>query len=237
VTPLHRRATNALSKLHRHAIRKLAPGGSVRFFDPREFPWIAEVEADFHDIRADACRAMQGDLPIPKFSDISPRIDKPAELRTLVFHIYGREVEENCEHYPNTARALRKIPGMRTAMFSVLKAGIHVPPHEGPSAAVLRYHLGLVVPCTGSEIAIRVDNETRSWAEGQSMVFDDTFEHEVWNHTAHDRAILFVDFERPLSGPLAYMNRALLEAARYSPDVTELHTRAGDLAARGRARP
>jgi aspartyl/asparaginyl beta-hydroxylase (cupin superfamily) len=233
VKPLHRHATNSLSAVHRRAIRKLARNGNTRFFDPAEFPWVREIEAEFPKIRADVKRAMRGDLPLPKFSDISPRIDKPAELRTLVFQIYGREIKENCAHYPDTARVLRKIPGMRTAMFSVLKAGIHIPMHTGPSAAVLRYHLGLVVPSTDEEIAIHLDDEVRTWAEGKSMIFDDTFDHEVWNRTAQDRAILHVDFDRPLSGPLAVLNRALLRVARYFPDVTELQSRASRLASRG----
>ena len=77
---------------------------------------------------------------------------------------------------------------MKTAFFSILAPGKHLPPHRGPYKGVMRYHLGLLIPEPAEQCGIRVDTETRHWAEGESMIFDDTFEHEAWNDTdAHPR--------------------------------------------------
>jgi aspartyl/asparaginyl beta-hydroxylase (cupin superfamily) len=39
--------------------------------------------------------------------------------------------------------------------------------------------------------------ETRSWGEGECLVFDDTVEHEAWNRSAKTRVVLLLDFLRP----------------------------------------
>ena len=53
------------------------------------------------------------------------------------------------------------------------------------------------------------------------MVFDDTFDHEVWNDTDETRVVLFVDFLRPLPEPDSMINRAIIKAIGYSPFVLD----------------
>jgi ornithine lipid ester-linked acyl 2-hydroxylase len=101
---------------------------------------------------------------------------------------------------PETTQLVRGIPGLTTAMFSILAPGKRVPPHQGPHAGVLRYHLALQVPQPVDRCGIRVGTEVRHWAEGRSLIFDDTYEHEVWNDTGGTRVVPFVDFVRPLRG-------------------------------------
>jgi aspartate beta-hydroxylase len=42
-----------------------------------------------------------------------------------------------------------------------------------------------------------VGTETRWWEEGKCLVFDDSFDHEVWNLSHKPRAVLLVDFWHP----------------------------------------
>jgi ornithine lipid ester-linked acyl 2-hydroxylase len=42
-----------------------------------------------------------------------------------------------------------------------------------------------------------VADETRTWNEGQCLVFDDTSEHEAWNRGASTRVVLLLDFKAP----------------------------------------
>ena len=44
----------------------------------------------------------------------------------------------------------------------------------------------------------RVGGETREWHEGRGFVFDDTHEHEAWNHGEETRVVLIVDIWNPL---------------------------------------
>ena len=50
------------------------------------------------------------------------------------------------------------------------------------SNAKLRAHVGLFVSdaSAASLSGIRVGEEIRKWSQGQVIIFDDSFEHEVW---------------------------------------------------------
>jgi beta-hydroxylase len=108
---------------------------------------------------------------------------------------------------------------MKTAMFSILAPGKHVPPHRGPYKGVLRYHLALLVPQPRNRCRIRIADQLRHFEEGKSLLFDDTFVHEVWNESSGHRAVLFVDIVRPLPWPLSWMNRLAIWAISRSPFV------------------
>jgi beta-hydroxylase len=110
-------------------------------------------------------------------------------------------------------------------MFSILSPGKHIPPHGGPYKGVLRYHLGLIVPGVPGSCRIRVGNDVRPWAEGKSLVFDDTFEHEAWNDSDGTRVVLFVDFKRPLEGVARVFNNVVLKLIGFSPFVQDAKLR------------
>ena len=114
---------------------------------------------------------------------------------------------------------------MKTAMFSILAAGKHIPNHRGPYKGVLRHHLGLIVPEPAADCRIRVGDEIRHWTEGGSLVFDDTYDHEVWNDTDGERVVLFLDVVRPLTGVAAHINTALLWLIAHSPLIADARRR------------
>ena len=122
---------------------------------------------------------------------------------------------------PETWRILQKIPGMKSAMFSIFEPGKHLPPHRGPYNGVLRFHLGLVVPDQPDKIGIRIDKEVCHWKEGEALIFDDAYEHEAWNHSDSVRVVLFVDFEKPLTFPANLTNKAVLNLAVFTPFIRE----------------
>jgi beta-hydroxylase len=118
-------------------------------------------------------------------------------------------------------RLIEAVPGMNTAFFSIISAGKHIPPHRGPFKGVVRHHLGLVVPEPRERCRIRVGSEVRHWEEGRSLVFDDTYEHEVWNDTDGLRVVLFLDVVRPLRFPVNLLNRLILFLIAHSPFVRD----------------
>ncbi len=63
---------------------------------------------------------------------------------------------------------------------------------------ILRSHLGLIIPKDREKCRIRVGDEICVWQPGEIFVFDDTYEHEVWNDTDEERVILLFDFDRPM---------------------------------------
>lgn len=75
-----------------------------------------------------------------------------------------------------------------------MEGGTKVWPHCGPTNCRLRGHLGLIVP---PDPRIKVGNETRAWKRGKFIIFDDSFEHEVWYEGSGFRLVLIVDFWHP----------------------------------------
>ena len=100
---------------------------------------------------------------------------------------------------PATSKILEDFSQAHTALhgsayFSLLAPRTHIKRHCGPTNARLRLHLGLVVP---DGCSIRVGDEVRTWVEGRCLLFDDSFEHEVWNDADEERLVLIVDVWHP----------------------------------------
>ena len=74
----------------------------------------------------------------------------------------------------------------------------------------MRCHLGLRVPQHAEKCWIRVDDQVCHWQEGQCLLFDDTYEHEVLNDTPEYRAVLFIDLDRPMDRVGSWFNRFVL---------------------------
>uniref|UniRef100_A0A4W3JRY2 Aspartate beta-hydroxylase n=1 Tax=Callorhinchus milii TaxID=7868 RepID=A0A4W3JRY2_CALMI len=111
----------------------------------------------------------------------------------------GRKNENSCKHVPRTCALLEKFPestGCKRGQvkYSIMQPGTHVWPHTGPTNCRLRMHLGLVIP---KGCRIRCANDTREWKEGKVVIFDDSFEHEVWQDANSYRLIFIVDVWHP----------------------------------------
>lgn len=85
------------------------------------------------------------------------------------------------------------------SFFSTLHPRSRINAHCAPMNFRLRLHLPLIVPSNAEsdKVGIRVGSATRKWVPGQALVFDDAFEHEVWNETDHARVLLLVDLWHP----------------------------------------
>ncbi|WP_216639700.1 aspartyl/asparaginyl beta-hydroxylase domain-containing protein [Mycobacterium sp. 1164966.3] len=196
--------------------------GDQEFFENKDFPWVETVEADWRKVRAELDALLPYAADMPNFQDISKDqigLTQDDGWKTFFFYAYGIKAAANCRRCPETAKLLKKMPGMKTAFFSILAPGKHLPPHHGAYKGVLRLHLGLLVPEPAEMCAIRVGSQTRHWEEGRVMIFDDTFEHEAWNRTDGMRAILFVDIVRPMRFPANVLNQVATWAIALSPFV------------------
>jgi ornithine lipid ester-linked acyl 2-hydroxylase len=196
--------------------------GLEPFLDPAQFAWVAELEARWQDIRAELEPLLARHAELPNFQDISidqRRLSSDDRWKTYFFYAFGVRADGNCARCPQTAQALESVPGMTTAMFSILSPHKAIPEHRGPYKGVLRYHLGLVVPEDAAGCGIEVGGVVARWEEGRSLVFDDTYRHRAWNDTDDLRVVLFLDVIRPLRGPASWVNRAVIKAIALSPYV------------------
>jgi beta-hydroxylase len=198
--------------------------GDATFFPLERFPWVRHIEQNWEVIRDEAERLLDDREALANFQDISKdqiEITDDDQWKTFFLYGYGFEAKLGVEMCPRTAALMREIPGMKTAMISILSPRKHILDHRGPYKGVLRYHLGLIVPKDAEACRIRVGDDVRHWEEGKSLMFDDTFNHEVWNDTDETRVVLFVDVMRPLPFPDSLINELIVKAIGYSPFVLD----------------
>ena len=121
-----------------------------------EFAWTRELEAAWPEILSELRVVLKDRGLIPAFHEISPEqraITRDQSWKTYVLHAYGARANHNCRACPRTAAAVERIPGMKTAFFSILAGGKHIPAHRGPYKGLLRCHLGLIVPSPDARAA------------------------------------------------------------------------------------
>jgi len=161
---------------------------------------------------------------LPAFHELSAdvlAISNDHRWKSFVLTGYGFSSTNNIRQCPETWRICQGIPGLTTALFSILEPGKHLPAHRGPYNGVLRLHLGLIVPEPRERLGIRVDNQMYRWREGEVVIFDDAYEHEAWNDACDTRVVLFVDFRKPLRFPANLINWFLLHLAVFTPFIRE----------------
>lgn len=195
--------------------------------DKALFPWIAELERHWQAIRDEALRIRAQD--IPSLGDISfdhGRIAADRRWRAFFLKGYGYRMASNAARAPVTAALIEKVPGLVTANFSVMEAGGHIPRHWGMTKGMLTYHLALKAPKEREKCRMHIEEGERlhvmHWQDGQSFLFDDMFNHEVWNETDEDRYILLIQIKRPCRWRGNLIQEAFLKAVRHSRFVRDI---------------
>jgi aspartyl/asparaginyl beta-hydroxylase (cupin superfamily) len=165
-------------------------------------PALRQLERAYPRIRAEVDALLAQRTAMPCYHEVN----KPAtEISTategnwkvFMLELLGHRPQRNRARCPATCAALQRVPGVLQAFFSVLEPGKSVPLHDGPYVGYLRYHLGVRVPKDDPPL-IRVAGREYVWKEGEGVMFDDSWPHEVINRSREPRIVLIVDVPRPL---------------------------------------
>jgi len=181
---------------------------AIQFFDPAQFDWAERLEAATSAIRGELRGVLEthsGELrAYVNHNSVAPEANRELmgskDWSILPLCENGWLATKIVEHCPNTWEAVLRVPLPRisgwgpTVVFSVLRAGARIAPHNGMFNTRLICHLPLMVP---PGCRFRVGNEVREWEEGKLLIFDDTIEHEAWNDSDEDRIVLIFDIWRP----------------------------------------
>ncbi|SDA33002.1 aspartyl/asparaginyl beta-hydroxylase domain-containing protein [Sphingomonas sp. NFR15] len=205
--------------------RSLVPDQPV--MDKAYFAWIPELEAHWREIQAEAIAIRTEE--IPSLGDISfdhGRIAKDRRWKSLFLKGYGYRLTGNAARAPVTAALIERVPGLVTACFSVLEAGGQIPRHHGMTKGMLTYHLGLKVPAERTKCYMTIEEgdarHVLPWGEGESLLFDDLYNHQVANDTDEDRYILLIQIKRPCRGVANVIQNAFLFGVRHSRFVQDI---------------
>ncbi|WP_198962718.1 aspartyl/asparaginyl beta-hydroxylase domain-containing protein [Mangrovitalea sediminis] len=203
------------SAVNRYLARHIGGDSRPVYYDIDQYcPALHHLEAAYPAIRTEVETLLSEHLDMPEYHVVNPpakEISSTTAGRWNVFmlELLGYKLEDNLARCPETARVLERIPGKVQAFFSILEPGKSVPRHEGPYLGYLRYHLGIKVPRENPP-SIVVADQPYVWKEGEGVLFDDFWPHEVINHSSEPRVVLIVDIYRPLPVLPNLVNHALL---------------------------
>lgn len=196
--------------------------GPALHIDKKEhFPESRLLENNWQQIKAELDGAIRSGMLLPKFHQVDKAnhrisFDEGPAWRTIVLKAYDGWFPGNDDFFPETCYLLHQIPSVSTAMFSILEPHTRIPPHTGKLSGVLRYHLALQVPA-GGECFIEVNREKYYWKEGEGILFNDTYLHQVVNDSDEYRIVLFIDVKRKAPGWLSRIHNALMRLIAASP--------------------
>lgn len=170
---------------------------------------LTELQDNWEKIRDEALVLMEM-TPPQNITMGEKTIERNRKWKQYMFHGYGVASFPPwmCEHTPTICDLIQdyefatRCP-LGTIKLSVIESGAHIEPHVGGQNFKLRAHLPLVVPKlnsteTNQKARMRVGgHHILEWEEGKMLVFDDSFEHEVWNETSGKRVILIIDLIHP----------------------------------------
>ena len=187
------------------------------------FPSAAGFAGSWQSIRDEALAVARRLEAVPRFHEIMPEqaplsAQDERDWRVFILKAYAVEIEENMARCPILASLLRAAPEVLSASLSFLAPRKHVPRHRGPFRGVLRYHLGLSMP-TGQDgrpaAVLTLAGCEHRIADGQSLLWDDTYPHEVLNDSDEVRIALLLDvWRRGMPFDMELLSRLLVAVVR-----------------------
>ncbi len=199
--------------------------GKQPVFPAEVLPQLALLTPEWRAFREEALALLEDRAKVPAFGKISPdhrRIASDGKWKSLFLTGYGFRAEQNHAQVPRISAAIEGLEGLVTAFLSIMEPGTHVPSHRGLTKGWLNCHLPLVLPEGQGRCEISIAGEIHQWREGEWLVFDETFPHEVWNTTAEPRVVLFLQVRRPMKLPgrlLAGLFYHIIRRSRFVQDV------------------
>jgi aspartate beta-hydroxylase len=168
------------------------------------FPDATRFAEAWRAIRDEALAVSARMQAIPRFHEVMPAqtpisANDGKDWRVYILKVYGTDIDKHMAACPMLARLIADTPDVLSATLSFLAPRKHIPRHRGPFRGVLRFQLGLSVPLDdqGKPAAVLSlhDGEHRI-GNGDYLLWDDTYPHEVWNHSDETRIALLLDVRR-----------------------------------------
>src|ERR1700687_6129261 len=93
------------------------------FINPHQFEWHELATSQWAKVQSELKAVLSAIDTIPSFQEISEDqkgLTDADKWRSYIFYAFGHRFEKQCRECPETDRLLHKIPGMKSALFSIL---------------------------------------------------------------------------------------------------------------------
>jgi aspartate beta-hydroxylase len=192
------------------------------------FPESKLFTENWRAIQAEALAIIGRLSEVPRFHELmsaqeSNSANDDRDWRIFIMKVYGYEVAQNLARCPVTASIVAQCPSVLSASFSFLAPGKYIPPHRGPFRGVMRFHLGLSMPPGDDGLpgcVMNVDQVPYRLGNGDSLLWDDTYTHELTNKAEDVRVALLLDVWRPkMPVDMRVLSSAIVQIARFGASL------------------
>ncbi|CDW71634.1 aspartyl asparaginyl beta-hydroxylase family protein [Stylonychia lemnae] len=178
-----------------------------KFWDKKEFDWVDEF-VSYQDVFIKEMESLYNQQKfsknglyvefLPNGTQVERNIGIEYQGAWNVFQFLTRGYQDDTAQLlvPETVKILRsKVKRFREhATYSYTTPNSHIEAHNGEDNKRLR----VILPLIGTEGSrMRVSDEWVYHQAGNLFIFDDSFEHEVWNEGNSTRLILIIDIWHP----------------------------------------
>ncbi|CCG36469.1 Aspartyl/Asparaginyl beta-hydroxylase family protein [Xanthomonas citri pv. mangiferaeindicae LMG 941] len=178
-----------------------------------DFPVCAYLESHAPAIQAEIHSLAES----ARYTTVEEPLANQGWWGEAIFRENGIRYEATAERFPRIADIVDGLPedvlSRGVVMLSLMSPGTHIMPHCGYTNARLRVHMGILTP---PDAVLRVHDQYLEWQEGRCLVFDDSFEHEVWHYGETPRLVLLLDIPHP---------ELVQHGGARADDLAELRTR------------
>jgi aspartyl/asparaginyl beta-hydroxylase (cupin superfamily) len=164
------------------------------FYSPDLFPELAPLKENWMRIRNEILEFEEKNGVLSGMNSMSPAETAGGAWSLIYLVSFLWKFHKNRSKFPVTCNITDQIPGCVFAGISILPPQTEIKPHFGDTNAIIRTHLGLIVPEEYPICAIKVGEEERGWKEGELLCFINVRKHSVWNRGVHRRYVLMFDF-------------------------------------------
>lgn len=187
------------------------------------FPNANRFIAAYPAIRGEALAVRETLHQVPRFHELMPQqrdisAGDGRDWRMFIMKAYGVTVAENLRRCPTVATLLEDTPEVLSCVLSFLAPHKHIPAHRGPFRGILRFHLMLSMPLAADgrpACELNIAGVPHRLGDGESLLWDDTYPHEVWNRSDTVRIALLLDvWRKDMPADAALLSRALIAMAK-----------------------
>lgn len=163
------------------------------FLDKTDYKWPILLENNFEIIKEEILHFLEvhGKQIQPYFN--KSLVEEKSIWKTKALKFWNWNFRKNKSSFVNLNLVLKNIPGVVSAVISVLEPGSELKKHRGDTNGIIRCHLPIIVPENSDRIGFIVNEVERKWEEGSLLLFNDSAYHSAYNHSESVRIVLIID--------------------------------------------
>ncbi|MCB0755342.1 MAG: aspartyl/asparaginyl beta-hydroxylase domain-containing protein [Flavobacteriales bacterium] len=165
-------------------------------YDPTTLPGTKVLTENYELIKSEVLSYLLDNMDSLK-PNFTPYDYQEEGWKTINLYSYFLKYPANCNLFPETTKLMEQVPGMCGAQIAVLKPGTRIKAHLGDTNAIIRSHLGILIPGDLPELGFRIGTEEICWKEGGVFSFCIVHRHYAWNYSSKYRVMFQLDVIHP----------------------------------------